>query len=206
MTSTEGRTHGIPDVTLLSEPVLGARRRPIPLPGGRFTMGTDDGAGRPEDEEGPAREVTVDPFAIGATTVTNADWREFASATGHLTDAERCWSHVSSRDTSPPLSPQLPRGRRQRRGGAPSAVPIGPTPRVQDLTSTRASTTPSSTCRGATLPHGVRGRAGVSRPRRSGSMPRAEDSKKQARYPWGDELLPGRALVQHLAGHLPDAR
>ncbi|XP_021018837.1 inactive C-alpha-formylglycine-generating enzyme 2 isoform X2 [Mus caroli] len=47
----------------------------VHLPGGRFLMGTDAPDGR--DGEGPAREVTVKPFAIDIFPVTNKDFRYF---------------------------------------------------------------------------------------------------------------------------------
>ncbi len=51
-------------------------------------MGTDDPDGFPADGEGPVREVTVSPFRIAATTVTNAQFATFVKATGHVTEAE----------------------------------------------------------------------------------------------------------------------
>lgn len=46
----------------------------VPIPGGKFTMGSPDGeAGRNEDE-GPRREITVEPFWMGACEVT---WNEY---------------------------------------------------------------------------------------------------------------------------------
>jgi formylglycine-generating enzyme required for sulfatase activity len=53
--------------------------------GGTFKMGSD----RHYPEEGPAHEVTVDGFWIDRTPVTNADFRRFVEATGHVTLAER---------------------------------------------------------------------------------------------------------------------
>ena len=65
------------------------------LDGGRFLMGTDYMKGFPQDGEGPVREVTIDPFYIDVTPVTNAQFREFADATGFRTEAERYgWSFV----------------------------------------------------------------------------------------------------------------
>ncbi|HEY9408091.1 MAG TPA: formylglycine-generating enzyme family protein [Jiangellaceae bacterium] len=61
----------------------------VRLPGGTFRMGTDAPDGYPADGEGPAREVTVSPFWIDATTVTNAAWAQFVAATGWITIAER---------------------------------------------------------------------------------------------------------------------
>ncbi|AYY14359.1 formylglycine-generating enzyme family protein [Actinobacteria bacterium YIM 96077] len=61
----------------------------VHLPGGTFIMGTDADDGYPADGEGPAREVTVSPFWIDATTVTNAQFAAFVEATGWITVAER---------------------------------------------------------------------------------------------------------------------
>jgi formylglycine-generating enzyme required for sulfatase activity len=67
----------------------------VPLPGGTFTMGADGPESLPEDGEGPPREVTLRPFAIAATAVTNAEFARFVAATGHVTAAERAgWSSV----------------------------------------------------------------------------------------------------------------
>lgn len=57
----------------------------IELPGGRFWMGSSDHY----PEEGPAREVAVDPFAIDATPVTNRQFGAFVADTGHVTLAEQ---------------------------------------------------------------------------------------------------------------------
>lgn len=59
------------------------------LPGGTFTMGTDGADAVPGDGEGPARRVTVSPFAIAAATVTNREFGDFVRATRYVTDAER---------------------------------------------------------------------------------------------------------------------
>lgn len=58
------------------------------LSGGAFRMGGEDPAAYSEDLEGPVRTVTVAPFAIATTTVTNAEFAVFVAATGHRTDAE----------------------------------------------------------------------------------------------------------------------
>jgi formylglycine-generating enzyme required for sulfatase activity len=59
------------------------------LPGSRFLMGTEDGLGYPADGEGPVRAVTLSPFWIDATAVSNRQFAEFVDATGYVTDAER---------------------------------------------------------------------------------------------------------------------
>ncbi len=56
----------------------------IRIPGGTFVMGSD----RHYPEEAPVHRVTVDPFWIDATPVTNAQFRAFVKATGHVTWAE----------------------------------------------------------------------------------------------------------------------
>ncbi|MBD8066816.1 formylglycine-generating enzyme family protein [Devosia sp. PTR5] len=66
----------------------------IAIPGGRSHVGTD----RPEvpqDGEGPARSVTLRPYALEAATVTNSRFAAFVAATGYVTEAERFgWSAV----------------------------------------------------------------------------------------------------------------
>jgi formylglycine-generating enzyme required for sulfatase activity len=67
----------------------------VVLPGGPFLMGNGRGDGYAEDNEGPAHEVTLRPFAIDAAAVTNAAFSKFVAATGYATDAERFgWSFV----------------------------------------------------------------------------------------------------------------
>jgi sulfatase modifying factor 1 len=65
------------------------------LDGGTFLMGTDYAEGFVQDGEGPVREVTIDPFLIDASPVTNDQFRDFVTATGFQTEAERFgWSFV----------------------------------------------------------------------------------------------------------------
>lgn len=48
------------------------------LPGGKFTMGRNDGS----PDEGPAHEVVVEPFFLDQHEVTNQEYRKFIDATG----------------------------------------------------------------------------------------------------------------------------
>ena len=57
----------------------------VDLPGGTFLMGSE----AYHQEESPVRPVTVGPFRIMATEVTNAEFRTFVEATGYVTLAER---------------------------------------------------------------------------------------------------------------------
>ena len=57
----------------------------VALKGGTFVLGA-----LPEhDDEGPPRTVTVGPFSIDRTEVTNAQFAAFVRATGYVTLAER---------------------------------------------------------------------------------------------------------------------
>jgi sulfatase modifying factor 1 len=56
----------------------------IRIPGGTFRMGSD----QHYSEEAPSHRVTVDGFWMDATPVTNAQFRAFVEATGHVTFAE----------------------------------------------------------------------------------------------------------------------
>ena len=51
-------------------------------------MGRDGPGGYGEDGEAPSHEVTLDPFAIARTCVTNAQFAAFVEATRYLTVAE----------------------------------------------------------------------------------------------------------------------
>ena len=65
------------------------------LDGGTFLMGGADKDGRPEDGEGPVREVELAPFRMDRTTVTNEEFAEFVEDTGYKTEAEHFgWSFV----------------------------------------------------------------------------------------------------------------
>jgi len=54
------------------------------IPGGTFAMGSD----QHYREEAPVHRVTVDGFWIDETPVTNAQFKAFVEATGHVTYAE----------------------------------------------------------------------------------------------------------------------
>jgi sulfatase modifying factor 1 len=67
----------------------------VALPGGTFLMGTDTAEGFPQDGEGPIRPVTLSPFLIDRTPVTNNLFAAFITATNYRTEAETYgWSFV----------------------------------------------------------------------------------------------------------------
>ena len=79
----------------MAEPSGPAALPMVDLDGGDFLMGTDDSIGYPGDGEAPSRTVSVSPFAVAATTVTNAEFAAFVDATGYRTESEHWgWSFV----------------------------------------------------------------------------------------------------------------
>ena len=70
-------------------------------------MGSEDADARPEDGEGPVREVIVDAFSIDIHAVSNRAFLAFVEATGYQTEAEAYgWSYV--------FQGQIPKNRRKR--------------------------------------------------------------------------------------------
>lgn len=64
----------------------------VPVPGGVFTMGTDDPRGYAADGEGPVHEVEIGPFRLARHAVTNDQFAVFTDATGYVTVAEQMGS------------------------------------------------------------------------------------------------------------------
>ena len=62
--------------------------RMVRLPGGEFLMGSDAEEGEPGDGESPVRSVSLAPFQIDATAVSNRAFARFVEATGYVTMAE----------------------------------------------------------------------------------------------------------------------
>lgn len=162
----------------------------VDLPGGTFWMGSEDADVNPEDGEGPVREETVAPFAIGRYTVRNREFARFVESTGYVTEAERFgWSYVfaafvprelRAAARRPPQTPwwcAVP--------GASWRAPVGPGSDVAELLDhpvvhvSWADAEAYAAWAGGRLPTEVEweyaARGGLDR----------------AHYPWGDELMPG---------------
>jgi formylglycine-generating enzyme required for sulfatase activity len=95
------------------------------VPGGEFTMGSDDALSRPEEK--PQHQVRVDAFWIDEHEVTNAQFREFVAATNYVTTAERPvdWNELRKQlppDTLKPPDEDL------KPGAVVFTPPSGPVP------------------------------------------------------------------------------
>jgi formylglycine-generating enzyme required for sulfatase activity len=103
-------------MTSVALPGLAGAAELIAIPGGSYNMG--DAAG--DDNEAPKR-VTVKPFRMMRTEVTNQSFAIFVKQTGHITDREReGWGWV------------WPAGKWIRRKGADWRHPHGPDDSIRD--------------------------------------------------------------------------
>jgi formylglycine-generating enzyme required for sulfatase activity len=77
------------------------------IPGGEFTMGSDDMQVWPDEK--PAHRVRVSGFWMDEMEVTNAQFRAFVEATEHVTTAEKPVDVAESLRQSPPGTPTPPK-------------------------------------------------------------------------------------------------
>ena len=76
------------------------------IPGGEFTMGTDEEDSYPAER--PSHRQKVGAFWIDETEITNAQFRTFVEATGYVTTAERPVDWEELKKQVPPGTPKPP--------------------------------------------------------------------------------------------------
>src|SRR5262245_2769883 len=179
------------------------------IPGGAFRMGSADFY----PEEGPVHAVAVDGFWMDEHPVTNAEFRRFVKATGHVTEAERPPDPADFPDADPALL--VP-------GSLVFAAPSGPVP-LDDVRNWWAWT-PGADWRhpegaGSTLDGRDRHPvshvacadaeayatwAGKALPTEAEWEFAAQGGLDGAVYPWGDEFAPkGRMMANTWQGRFP---
>jgi formylglycine-generating enzyme required for sulfatase activity len=177
----------------------------VQVPGGRYLVGTDSPVGFPDDGEGPVREVTLSPFHIDPTVVTNRQFATFVRETAHVTDAERYgWSYVFHL-----LLADSARGA-VRDGVVPGAswwLPVdGATWHSPDGPGSTVDRRPNHPVVHVSWNDAAAyaAWAGKRLPTEAEWEVAARGGLEQATYPWGDELLPrGRARCNIWEGRFP---
>lgn len=165
-------------------------RRMVPLPGGDFAMGSCDQDSAPGDGEGPVRMVRVRPFSIDVHAASNDDFARFVELTGYRTEAEEFgWSYVFAAFLPGRLRAAAPRPESSpwwcAVPGACWRQPEGP---GSDLEHRADHPVVHVSWNDAVA---YASWAGVRLPTEAEWEYAARGGLHQARFAWGDDLLPG---------------
>ena len=178
----------------------------VRLDGGPFLMGSESAEAFPADGEGPVREVTLDPFYIDRTPVTNLAFAEFVRKTGYRTEAELFgWSFVFQGHIAPEDYARLVEDTVLaapwwcKIGGADWRHPEGPDSNIDtrgDYPVVHVSWNDAAA---------FAQWAGKRLPTEAEWEYAARGGLEQKLYPWGDELTPGgRHMCNIWQGEFPD--
>lgn len=97
----------LPDRFNLSSPTPASPTGMVWIPGGEFTMGSDNKDSKADEK--PPHHVKVDGFWLDATPVTNRQFKEFIDATGYVTTAEKAPTLEEIMAQVPPGTPPPPK-------------------------------------------------------------------------------------------------
>ena len=172
---------------------------------GEFLMGTRASVRNRRDGEDPVRRITVSPFSIATTTVTNAEFAAFVEATGHVTEAESFgWSFVFNQFVSDEVAATVDQAVAKvpwwwKVDGAWWREPEGPGSSIEgrdDHPVVHVSWNDAVA---------YAGWAGARLPTEAEWEFAARGGLEQALFPWGDELTPGgRHMCNIWQGDFPN--
>ena len=168
-------------------------------------MGAPPEEGSASDGEGPVHRVTLAPFRIAPTTVTNDDFRRVLRRHG-VRDTRRGRALVVRfRRPATRMTSRRRVGSPRRRGGGRSKEPTGATPTAPTFRH-RRSPRSSGRARHVGRRRGLLRLGRRSSPDRGRMGIRRRGGLEQRRFPWGDELEPdGEHRMNVFQGSFPDA-